>query len=140
MPEAPDLSDFPLQAFDKLRYSDTDRQGHVNNAVFSTFFETGRVQFLYDSDRPLIEPGFAFVVASLYIDFLSEVTWPGNVTVGTRIAGIGRSSVKLEQGLFQDETCAATARSVIVLVDETTRRSHPLAPETIERLSALGSR
>ena len=37
------LHDFPIQAFDKLRYADTDRQGHVNNANFSTFLETGRV-------------------------------------------------------------------------------------------------
>jgi hypothetical protein len=33
------LPDFSLQAFDKLRYADTDRQGHVNNANFSTFLE-----------------------------------------------------------------------------------------------------
>jgi acyl-CoA thioester hydrolase len=31
------LPDFSLQAFDKLRYADTDRQGHVNNANFFTF-------------------------------------------------------------------------------------------------------
>ncbi|MEW5423305.1 acyl-CoA thioesterase [Amorphus sp. 3PC139-8] len=137
MSEALNLSDFPLHAHDTLRYADTDRQGHVNNAVFSTFFETGRVQFLYDPERPLIEPGFAFVIASLYIDFLSEVTWPGTVSIGTRVAGIGRSSLKLEQGLFQDTTCAATAKSVIVLVNEATRRSHPFDTDTIERLSAL---
>lgn len=29
------LADFPLQTFDKVRYADTDRQGHVNNAAFA---------------------------------------------------------------------------------------------------------
>lgn len=29
------LADFPLQTFDKVRYADTDRQGHVNNAGFA---------------------------------------------------------------------------------------------------------
>lgn len=37
------LKDFPSVTFDKIRYGDTDRQGHVNNAVFSAFLETGRV-------------------------------------------------------------------------------------------------
>lgn len=42
------LADFPFTSFDKLRYCDTDKQGHVNNAVFSTFLETGRAEFLLD--------------------------------------------------------------------------------------------
>lgn len=40
------LEGFPFRSSDKLRYGDTDRQGHVNNAVFSTFLETGRVELL----------------------------------------------------------------------------------------------
>lgn len=38
---------------DVIRYADTDRQGHVNNAVFSTFLETGRVDILYNPEMPL---------------------------------------------------------------------------------------
>ena len=34
----------PLRTFDKLRYADTDRQGHINNAVFATFLDTGRLR------------------------------------------------------------------------------------------------
>lgn len=29
------LTDFPFQTFDKVRYADIDRQGHVNNAAFA---------------------------------------------------------------------------------------------------------
>jgi acyl-ACP thioesterase len=29
------IDDFPLRTYEKLRYVDTDRQGHVNNAVFA---------------------------------------------------------------------------------------------------------
>jgi hypothetical protein len=39
------LTDYAFQAYDKLRYGDTDRQGHINNAVFTTLLETGRVEF-----------------------------------------------------------------------------------------------
>ena len=32
----PQLEDFPVRVGDLIRYADLDRQGHVNNAVFST--------------------------------------------------------------------------------------------------------
>ena len=40
MSERPSPDAFPSRTHDKLRYNDTDRQGHVNNAVFSTFLES----------------------------------------------------------------------------------------------------
>jgi len=67
------LSDFPLKTYDKVRYADTDRQGHVNNSVFSTFLETGRVEILYDRERPLLAEGDSFVIASLQVSFLAEI-------------------------------------------------------------------
>ena len=38
------LEAFPYQTHDKVRYGDTDRQGHINNIHFSEFLETGRVE------------------------------------------------------------------------------------------------
>ena len=130
------LSDYPLQAYDKLRYADTDRQGHVNNAVFSTMLETGRVELLY-TPEPLYGPGCTFVIASMHLDFRSEVTWPGRVDVGTRVASIGKSSMTLEQGIFQGGKCVATGTTVIVQMNEASRRSHPLSDKTVDRLRQL---
>jgi acyl-CoA thioester hydrolase len=133
---APTLADFPAVTHEKLRYADTDRQGHVNNAVFATMLETGRVELLYAPEAPIFEPGCAFVIASLHLDFLGEVTWPGQVDIGTRVAAIGKSSVTLEQGLFQQGACVATAKTVIVQVSEATRRSQPFGEVARARLSA----
>ena len=132
-----DLGGFLLRTYDKIRYGDTDRQGHVNNAVFATFLESGRVEILYDAGNPLADPGCAFVIAQLVLNFRAEVTWPGRVEIGTRVASVGRSSVRLEQALFQDGGCVATAETTIVQMDEATRRSSPLSARAVERLSAL---
>jgi acyl-CoA thioester hydrolase len=132
-----EAGDFAVYTSDKIRYSDTDRQGHVNNAIFATLLETGRVEVLYDTAAPLAEPGSAFVIARLTLDFRAEINWPGTIRIGTRVASIGRSSVKLEQGLFQNEQCVATAETVIVLMDETTRQARPLPAAAITRLSLL---
>lgn len=130
----PSLEAYPLHAVDTLRYGDTDRQGHVNNAVFATFCETGRVAFLYDPERLRMPPESGFVLARLVIDFRAEVTWPGTVEIGTRVSGIGRSSFQMAQGLFQHGRCVATAENVVVLVDETTRRSRPLTEDIVQAL------
>lgn len=130
------LDDFPARTFDKLRYGDTDRQGHVNNAVFATYFETGRVEMLLADGGEFLEPGQSLVLARLEIDLLAEINWPGTVEIGTRVAKIGRSSMTLEQAVFQNGRLAARGISVVVLTDETTRRSTPLGEAALERLRA----
>ena len=56
------IADFPLRTYEKRRDVDTDRQGHVNNAVFASMLETGRVELLYNPDRPLPDPEGSFVI------------------------------------------------------------------------------
>jgi acyl-CoA thioester hydrolase len=127
-------ADFPLRTFDKVRYADTDRQGHVNNAVFHTCFETGRVEFLYDLQKPLYNPDGSFVIAHANVDYVGEIHWPGTVEIGTGIARIGTSSIRILQGLFQDGTLVATSETVIVHVDQTTKKSKPLSEDARESL------
>lgn len=129
------IADFPLKSRDKLRYADTDRQGHVNNAVFATFLETGRVEVLLGEG--LAETGAAFVIARLELDFLAEVTWPGEVEIGTAVQEIGRSSFKLFQKVFQDGGPVAQAVTVIVQMNEQSRRSQPLSDSARTRLEIL---
>ena len=130
----PRLEDFPVRVPDLIRYGDIDRQGHVNNAVFSTYLETGRVAIIWDEKEGLQLPGATSVLARVEIDFLQELHWPGTVEVGTAVAEIGRSSYVFVQAIYRDGICAATARSTMVLIDGATRRARPLPPELIERL------
>ena len=139
MSDPVEVNAFPCWATETIRYGDTDRQGHVNNAVFVTLLETGRVGFLYSRERPILEPGSAFVIARLELDFKAELNWPGEARIGTRVRSVGRSSLKLEQAIFQDGTCAATAETVIVLMDEATRKSRPLSGAALARLKELQS-
>lgn len=137
MTDLPTLDSFPARAYDKLRYGDTDRQGHVNNAVFATFFETGRVELLLAGDRPLLAPGTSLVLARLEVDLVAEILWPGTVEIGSAVGRIGRSSIALEQALFQNGRYCARATSVVVLVDDATRRSTALPVEMIATLEGF---
>ena len=132
MSATPHLDDYPARSTDKLRYRDTDRQGHVNNAVFSTFLETGRVELLYEKEGGLADHGAAFVIARLELDFLGEVNWPGTVEIGTAVLKTGQSSVTLDQLVCQDGKPVARAKTVIVQMNEATRKSQPLS-ETAQK-------
>jgi len=139
MDESLELDQYPATTFEKLRYADTDREGHVKSTVFSALFETGCVEILNNPDAPLASPCCTFVIACQAINFYSEINWPGLVDIGTRVSQVGLSSVTFEQALFQNGRKPATAKTVIVQSNETTKQSEPLNDAAIERLNWLKS-
>lgn len=109
------LSDFPVHSHDKIRYGDCDPQGHVNNAVFTTFIETGRSDLLAAGFGVTGRARDSFVVlARLELDYVAEILWPGQVEIGTAVARLGNSSVQIEQVIFQEDKLVAKAKSVLV--------------------------
>lgn len=131
------LADFPFRTIEKLRFADTDRNGHITNSVFAICCQNGRMELLCDPGRVPIPPNARFVTARLLLEFRAEMHWPGTVAVGTCVERIGRSSVTLMQGLFMDERCVAVAESVVALMDMTTRRSTLLPDATAHALRAF---
>ena len=133
----PQLADFPHQVKDIVRYADLDPQGHVNNAVFATYFETGRVTVFRTPDLGIGIDNATFVLVRQEIDFLRELHWPGDVDIGTAIAELGRSSFTAAQAIFCDGECVATGRATLVMLDTQTRRPRPLPPDTLAKFEPL---
>ncbi len=111
---------------ERVRWSDTDMVGHVNNLSFSTYFETGRTEFL----RPLIhrdaESRVLLLMAQMNVSFFGEVHWPANVEVGTCVLHLGDSSCRLGHGLFHGDQCIASCDELLVLIDEASRKPRTL--------------
>lgn len=127
---------FPHWTRERARYGDTDRQGHVNNARFATYFESGRVELFASPDiRAALPAGTEFVIVRLCIDFMAEVHWRDELAIGSGLTALGRSSFTLRQAIFRGDAPVAAAESVLVLLDTTSRRAHPL-PEALR--AALG--
>jgi acyl-CoA thioester hydrolase len=133
----PKLAQFPGQTGDIIRFGDLDPQGHVNNTVFATFFETGRVMLLREPGNELGAPGATTVLARLDISFLRELHWPGEVTIGTGTTDVGRSSYSFLQAIFHNGECAGTANATMVMIDAATRKSRPLPDNVVARLEQL---
>ncbi len=123
-----DRASFRFWRRDVLRWGDTDGLGHINNVTFTRFCESGRIAYTTACGRGLDLDADDFVVVHLSIDFRGQMHFPGDVMGGTRLIEIGRTSVRLGHGLFQDGRCTATAHSVLVMFDPETWRSRPIPP------------
>ncbi len=127
----PRLEDFPYRQTDNVRFADLDPNNHVNNAVYATYFETGRVSLMKDRSYGLMPEGLAWIMVRLDIHFRAELRWPGTIEMGLGVTKFGRTSVSFDQVVFSEGICVASAQSVSVLLDEATRKPTPLTDEII---------
>ena len=130
----PRLEDFPYRLSDNVRFGDLDPNQHVNNAVYATYFETGRVTLMKDPQYGLTPPGLAWIMVRLDIHFRAELRWPGKIELGLGVSKFGRTSVTFDQVVFSEGRCVASAVSVGVLIDDATRRPTSLTAEVVEKL------
>jgi len=127
----PRLEDFPYRLTDNVRFADLDPNQHVNNAVYATYFETGRVTLVKDRSYGLMPPGLAWILVRLDIHFRAELRWPGTIEMGLGVSKLGRTSVTFDQVVFSQGRCVASAQAVTVLIEEAARKPAPLTPEII---------
>ena len=125
----PRLEDFPYQLSDNVRFADLDPNQHVNNAVYASYFETGRVTLVKDRSYGLMPEGLGWVLVRLDMHFRAELHWPGQIEMGLGLAKFGRTSVTFDQVVFSEGKCVASAQATTVLIDEATRKPVPLTSE-----------
>jgi acyl-CoA thioester hydrolase len=106
-----------------LRYSDMDPMGHLNNAVYATFFEAGRVAYVDEVLAPVTPPGVGYVIVKLTVEFRSEARYPGVARVLTRVSRVGGSSMTYLQEMHVGGKLAATAESICALFDMAKRKA-----------------
>ena len=133
----PQLADYPHRVAEIIRFGDLDPQGHVNQAIFLTYFESGRVAMFRNPDLSIGVPGVTFVMVRMEVDYMKELNWPGGIDIGTGVAEFGRSSFKASQAIFCNGECAGTGRATMVMIDAATRKARPLPAEVLEKLEKL---
>ncbi len=111
----------------RLRFNDTDRLGHVNNAVFAVMLEQGRSELALEAGLPIESETAALVIVRLELDFLREMAWPGAVAIETEVARIGDRSFTLHQRLILEGELCARATTILVVMDRAARRAVPLS-------------
>ncbi|MFA6243003.1 MAG: thioesterase family protein [Candidatus Hydrogenedentales bacterium] len=128
---------FKVWAPVSVRWGDMDAYGHVNNAVFFTYFECGRIAYFEHigvKDRSESNP-LAPALASATINFRQQLHFPAELEVGTRVTKIGRTSFGMEHVLLRSgtEDVVADGTSVMVYVDYRVGKSTPI-PDSLREL------
>ena len=118
-----------------VQYRDLDPMGHVNNAVYVSYLETARVDYL-EAMTDLAADEITFVVATLEIDYERPITKEDDLTVALWISHVGESSCTMDYEIRVDGTVAATAKTTMVHVDPETGRAMPLPDELRARMNA----
>jgi len=120
----------------EIRWRDVDAYRHVNNAVYATYLEECRDEFL---GRVLEGVGdlWDYVLARVAIDYRRELTQADDmVVVMCTVERIGNSSVTLREVIRTlDGELAAEAEAVVVARDQATGRSRPLTEAEREAFS-----
>ena len=81
------------------RWMDNDAFGHVNNVVYYSWIDTAVNRFLLDHGLlDLAASPVVGIVAETGCRYISQITYPDEVTVGIRVAKLGRSSVRYAVG------------------------------------------
>lgn len=121
----------------EVRFRDLDAMGHVNNAVYLTYFEEARKHLFMQLNAQTKDELFSFIVAHIGCDYHKPITLNDTLLVEMQVGKIGRKSFHLLYRLVpraSAETDYATGVSVQVCYDYDTRRTIPVAAELANRL------
>ena len=111
----------------EIRWADIDAYRHVNNAVYATYLEECRDEWLARVLGPAGDV-WDFVLARVAIDFRRELRQEDDtVIVRCRLERIGNSSVTLREEIrTASGELSAEAEAVLVARDQASGRSRPL--------------
>lgn len=102
-----------------VRYRDTDTMGHVNNAVYATYFEQARIEY-FDAVLSIPLEEREMVLANLELDYRRSVTTDDDrVVVAVRTPSLGNASFPVVCEMYTpDGALAAEGRSTLVVVED----------------------
>ncbi|NJM07959.1 acyl-CoA thioesterase [Candidatus Gracilibacteria bacterium] len=139
---SPLLAEFPFVYRAEVRFRDLDALGHVNNAVYATYFESARLNY-YQALTGLPLARLNIILAEITITYHAPAHFGDTLDIGARVASIGTKSFVMEYLAVaqRDHTALkiATCRSVLVAYDYQTGKSVPVSEE-LRRAVEVGDR
>ncbi len=136
----------PIRVRVQIRWRDLDALGHVNNAVFITYFEHARLAYIRELlgpdapiDRQTMLPvDFQFILAEVTCHYRSPVTLEDTPVVETWVSQVGRKSFVFEYRMLDEKTgrLLADGCSTQVWYDYRTGVSQIVPEEIIKMIEA----
>ncbi len=125
------------------RWMDNDVFQHVNNVTYFSYFDTAVTYYeMTENVVGLLDGPTHCVVAEGACRYHSSLAFPDRVTVGLRVAHIGRTSVRYEVAVFRndDDVAAAEGHFVHVFVERGSQRPVPIPDASRALLERIAPR
>jgi acyl-CoA thioester hydrolase len=119
----------------RVRYAEIDAQGHVNNAVYLSYFEVGRVEWLRAaglSYRELEAQGYGIVVVEVLAHYRRAAFFDDELTLRTELADLSRASMRFEYVVSRDGELLVTGHTRHACVDLATGKPIRVPEELLE--------
>ena len=91
-----------------------DSFGHVNNGVFLSYIEDARITLF--NRWEINDPKKSIILASVKIDFLSQIKHPSDLIIGQKLSRIGNSSFDIQSAIYVQDTKKPSASVVVTCV------------------------
>lgn len=120
--------DFKFSLPIQMRWNDMDALGHVNNAIYITYFETARGLFMMKACPQWDWHRDMFLIGNVNVNFHKELLLTSqNVRVHVRTSKIGTKSFVLEYAITSDKNgetiIHATGTTTQIMFDMQTRKT-----------------
>ncbi len=92
------LAEFPIRVTERVRFRDMDSYGHVNNAVYLSYFEAARMAYLerIKLTLDLAKPGVGPILAETSCRFRLPLTSPDTIDIGARVTQCDQRWFKMD--------------------------------------------
>jgi acyl-CoA thioester hydrolase len=119
-------------------FRDVDAFGHVNNAVYFTYFETARTLLWQEITGTSGPRDIGFIVARAECDFRHQIGME-RIDICVRIGEMRNTSLDFDYEIRRDggRQIAATGRVVVVMFDWEKQAKIPIGEDFRRRLSAV---
>ena len=119
-------------------FRDVDAFGHVNNAVYLTYFEWARAQLWFQLTGGGVPRDIGFIVARAEIDFLLQIGMEP-IEIRVRIGEMRNTSFETLYEIRKNDgqQLAATGRVVVVLFDWAKQSKTPISEELRRKVRLL---
>lgn len=127
----------------EVRFRDLDALGHVNNAVYLTYFEVARsAYFMAVSGRPYRVEDFAIVIAEASCRYRSPAFYGERLSAEVTTTNLRSRSFELAYRIRTEESgrLVAEGRTVQVAYDHQARRTMVLPPAFRHAIEAFEGR
>lgn len=108
----------------KVRVSETDALGHINNKSYFDYMEEGRIDFLKKINMPE-DKNHVFILAKTCCEYLRQGYFGQILQVKTTVGKVGTKSLTLISEIFNKETneLIAKGESIVVYFDMNEQQS-----------------